>query len=292
MTTRHDAGDALAALMQDGPVLVPGCYDCLSAAVLERVGFPALFLSGAGVAASAAGLPDLGLTSLGELLTVAGNVIARAGVPVIVDADTGFGNELNATRTIEELGRRGAAAVTIEDQVFPKRCGHLGAKQVVAVDEFTAKIRAARRACDAAGMLLIARTDALGLHGVEDAVARGRAAVDAGAHVVFVEAPRTVEDVERIAAGVPGPKLYNLATGGVSPALPIDSLGRLGFDLVIEPGAALMPAVSAIRAAGAEILQTRTGAPLERIGLTPPDVFEEVGLSEWLRREAELAAVV
>jgi 2-methylisocitrate lyase-like PEP mutase family enzyme len=275
--------------MEDGPVFVPGCYDCLSAAVLERVGFPALFLSGAGVAASAAGLPDLGLTSLGELLTVAGNVIGRAGVPVIVDADTGFGNELNAIRTITELGRRGAAAVTIEDQVFPKRCGHLGAKEVVALEEFASKIRAGRRACDDAGVLLIARTDALRLHGVEDAIDRGRAAVDAGADVVFVEAPRTVAEVQQVAAGVPGPKLYNLATGGVSPAVALEELGALGFEIVIEPGAALMPAVHAMRAAGDELRRTGTGAPLERIGLSPADVFNEVGLEDWLRQEAALA---
>jgi 2-methylisocitrate lyase-like PEP mutase family enzyme len=274
--------------MQDGPVFVPGCYDCLSAAVLERVGFQALFLSGAGVAASAAGLPDLGLTSLGELLTVAGNVIGRAGVPVIVDADTGFGNELNATRTITELGRRGAAAVTIEDQVFPKRCGHLGAKEVVPREEFASKIRAARRACDAAGMLLIARTDALRLHGPAEAIERGRAAVDAGAHVVFVEAPRSIEEVRHVAASVPGPKLYNLATGGLSPAVPLEELGALGFDLVIEPGAALMPAVHAMRTAGEELRRSGTGAALERIGLSPADVFRQVGLDDWLAQEADL----
>jgi 2-methylisocitrate lyase-like PEP mutase family enzyme len=258
--------------------------------VLARAGFEALFLSGAGVAASAVGLPDLGLTSFSELLGVATNTIRRTDLPVIVDADTGFGNELNVTRTVRELGMAGAAAVTIEDQAFPKRCGHVGAKDVVEVAEFVSKVRAARRACDEYEMLLIARTDAIGVVGLEDAIARSIAAHEAGADILFLEAPRTVDEVERIAAAVNAPKLYNLATGGVSPAVPIDRLGALGYDLILEPGAALMPAIHAMKSAADDMRRDQSTAVLERLGLRPRDIFAEVGLDAWLELEAQTLA--
>jgi 2-methylisocitrate lyase-like PEP mutase family enzyme len=289
--SRTDPGAALDGAMASGPLLVPGCYDCLSAAILQQAGFPALFLSGAGVAASALGLPDLGLMSFGELLQSAERIIRRATVPVIVDADTGFGNELNVTRTVAELAQAGAAAIVLEDQRSPKRCGHLIGKDVTDRADFARKIRAATRERDRGdgGLRIVARTDALGVHGVEDAIARGQDALEAGADVVFVEAPRTVAEVEAIGARVDGRLLYNLATGGSSPSLTVSELGELGYDLVIVPGIALMPAVHGIRAAAEAVRAANGDQPLERFDLTPRQIFESVGLDAWLELESRLA---
>jgi 2-methylisocitrate lyase-like PEP mutase family enzyme len=282
-------GAALDAAMASGPLLVPGCYDCLSAAILQSTGFPALFLSGAGVAASALGLPDLGLMSFGELLQTAERIIRRASVPVIVDADTGFGNELNVTRTVAELAHAGAAAIVLEDQRSPKRCGHLIGKDVTDRADFARKIRAAVRERGDGDVRIVARTDALGVHGVEEAIARSQDALEAGADVVFVEAPRTIAEVEAIGARVDGRLLYNLATGGASPSLTVSELGELGYDLVIVPGIALMPAVHGIRAAAEAVRGAGGDQPLERFDLTPRQIFESVGLDAWLELESRLA---
>ncbi|MFC5995765.1 oxaloacetate decarboxylase [Pseudonocardia hispaniensis] len=279
----------LAQLLATGPVLAAGVYDCLSAAVMQEAGFPALALSGAGVAMAAAGVPDLGLLSFGELLHTTAALTRRARVPVIVDADTGFGNPLNVTRTCEDLARAGADAIVLEDQTFPKRCGHLTGKQVTEAGEFIAKLRAARRALDGTATLLIARIDALAVHGVQDAIVRATRAHDAGADVTFVEAPTSRQEVEEIAATVPGLKMYNLATGGRSPSLSAADLDELGFRLILVPGLALMPAIAAMRDAAAEVLATGSDAPLLRYGLSPRDMFEVVGLSRWLRLESDFA---
>lgn len=261
-----------------------GVYDGLSAAVVEQAGFGALALSGAGVAA-AAGLPDLGLLSFGELMTAARTVIAGAGVPVLVDADTGFGNELNVARTCGELAAAGAGGVMIEDQTFPKRCGHLTGKAVVPAGEFESKLRAARRALGPEPVL-VARTDALAVDGLDDAVERCLRALDAGADVTFVEAPPDLAAAQEVAARVPGVKLYNLATGGRSPSLPFDELEGLGYGLVVVPGVALMPALRAIKDAAAAVLASGSDSPLAGYGVSPRAIFETVGLDRWLAIDA------
>jgi 2-methylisocitrate lyase-like PEP mutase family enzyme len=281
MNTRVRPGDALADQLNDGLVFAPGCYDCLSAAVLEGEGAPAIFVSGAGIAASSAGLPDLGLTSLTELLTSAGNIIARSAVPIIVDGDNGFGNELNTARTVEAIGRLGAAAVMIEDQVFPKRCGHLEQKAIVSRDEYERKLRVALDICDEFGMLLIARTDSLAVEGIEESAARVELAHDLGAHITFVDAPRDQSDVERI-GGLPGMKMYNIATGSSTPSLPFRDLHDMGFNLVIEPCVSLYPAIDGIRRAYRSVVDAGSAAPLKSFGMKPRDIFESVGLNSWL----------
>jgi 2-methylisocitrate lyase-like PEP mutase family enzyme len=265
-----------------GCVLAGSAYDGLSAAVLDEAGYECITVSGAGVSASRLGLPDLGLITLPEMLDAARMIAARVSVPVIADVDTGFGNELNVARTIAEFAATNVAAVHLEDQVFPKRCGHLTGKQVVDSDDFLRKVRAADRARAGTGMRLIARTDAIAVYGIDDAIERANRAMDAGADIVFIEAPTTHEQVERIGAEVTGPKLYNLATGGRSPSYPVSQLGELGFAIAIVPTVALYPAVSAMRTAARAVLEAGGDQPLAGFGLTPPELFNLVGMRHWL----------
>jgi 2-methylisocitrate lyase-like PEP mutase family enzyme len=283
-------GAQLRALLQAGTVVMPACYDGLSAAVLEEAGFPAIGVSGAGLAMSQLGVPDLGLLTLTELVTAARHIIARAGVPVMVDADTGFGGALNVVRTVKELTAAGAAAIQIEDQVAPKRCGHLMGKDVVATSEFEERIRAAALARGASEVLIVARTDALAVHGVEDAIARAARALDAGADVTFVEAPTTLAEVERIARALPGPKMYNLAAGGRSPALTVSQLRELGYSLVVVPTVALYAAVDGIRRAARELLRQGSDDYVATLGMSPSELFEVVGLTRWLELDERVRA--
>lgn len=281
-------GQALRNLLDAGPVLLPACYDGLSAAVLEREGFSALGVSGAGLAMSLLGVPDLGLLTLTELATAVRAITARRTVPVLVDADTGFGGTLNVVRTMEELSLAGAAAVQLEDQVAPKRCGHLTGKAVVSREEFTERIAAAVLGRDDADTVIVARTDALAVHGIDEALARGRVALETGADLVFVEAPTTLSEVERIGACFPGRAMYNLATGGRSPALSLEQLGELGYSLVVCPTVALYPAVHALREAARQLRSTGTDAHLQSLGLSPAALFDVVGLESWLALDTEV----
>lgn len=277
-------------LSLDGPVIAGGVHDCLSAALIERAGFGALALSGAGVAASSCGVPDLGLLSLGELVHTAHAVIASAGVPAIVDADTGFGNELNVMRTCELLAQAGAAAIVLEDQDSPKRCGHMEGKSVVDEAAFRRRIRAAANALEGTGVQLIARTDALAVHGIEAAIERANASLEAGANVTFVEAPQTIDHLDRIARDVPGPKMFNVATGGRSPSLSFDELAERGFNIVIIAGLSLMPMIRSIGDAARSVLAAGSDRPLEAFEVSPRNIFETVGLDRWLAREREAAS--
>lgn len=277
------SGHTLRGLLRAGPVLMPACYDGISAAVLEQEGFPALGISGAGLAMSLLGVPDLGLLTLTELTTAVRAITARRSVPVLVDADTGFGGTLNIVRTVRELTAAGAAAVQLEDQVAPKRCGHLTGKAVVSQEEFTERIAAAVLGRGAAeDTVIVARTDAAAVHGIDDAVARGRSALDAGADLVFVEAPATMAEVERIGAEFRGRAMYNLATGGRSPALSVQQLGELGYTLVVCPTVALYPAVHAFRESARELRRTGTDAHLQGLGLSPAALFDVVDMQNWL----------
>jgi 2-methylisocitrate lyase-like PEP mutase family enzyme len=282
MRINESAGVRLGRLLDgDAPVLAAGCYDCLSAAVLERAGFPALFVSGAGVSASAIGMPDLGLLSHEELVRAARNIAARTSVPVVVDADTGFGNELNVTRVITELAAAGVAGVMLEDQVSPKRCGHLAGKEIVETAEYVRKIRAAARARGDSGLKIIARTDALALDGMEEALSRMEAAVDAGADITFVEAPRSIDEVREIASRSPAWRMFGL-TGGIVPSLTRTELGALGFSFVTLPGIAVMPMIAEVGRVAEKVLQTGSHAPVEEYSMVPRDIFETVGLSDWM----------
>src|SRR5215212_4608917 len=196
-------------LEQPEPVLAPGAYDALTARLVEQAGFDAVYMTGAGTAATL-GFPDYGLLTMTEMADNVSRLAAAVAIPVIADADTGYGNELNVVRTVREYTLRGAAALHIEDQVSPKRCGHLDRKEVIGADEFVSKVRAAAESRPDRDLVLIARTDAIAMRGFDEAIERANRALAAGADVAFVEAPQTVEQVEAVPERVDGPCLLNV----------------------------------------------------------------------------------
>src|SRR6266436_4576379 len=228
-------------------VVVPGAYDGVSARLVERAGFPAVYMTGYGTSASRLGLPDLGFAGLAEMADHARNMAAAVEIPLIADADTGYGNALNVRRTVAAYEAAGIAALHIEDQVAPKRCGHLSGHQVIPRGEFAGKIRAAAEARTDPDLLIIARTDAISAVDVDEALRRGEAAAKAGADVLFIEAPRDEAQVERVARAFDTPLLYNYAPGGRSPLLPFARLRQLGFAIVLLPVDTLLVAVQSIR---------------------------------------------
>jgi len=246
MTARRAGLRALVTKKQG--LVVPGAYDGVSARLVQDAGFPAVYMTGYGTAASRLGLPDLGFAGLGEMADHARNLAAVLDVPLIADADTGYGNALNVRRTVQAYEAAGVAALHIEDQIAPKRCGHLAGHQVVPRGEFAGKIRAAVDARTDPDMLVIARTDAISAIGFDEALRRGEAAVKAGADVLFIEAPRTEAQVEQIARAFDALLLYNYAPGGHSPLLPFSRLRELGFAIILLPVDTLLVAVQAMRA--------------------------------------------
>jgi 2-methylisocitrate lyase-like PEP mutase family enzyme len=221
-------------LAGDEILVAPGVYDGLSARLVARAGFPLVYATGGGIARSL-GYPDLGLLSMSEVVERLAVIVEQSGVPVIGDADTGYGNALNTRRAIREFERAGVAGLHLEDQVFPKRCGHYDDKAVVATGEMTQKLRAARDAATDADLVLIARTDALAVEGLDAAIERGHAYAEAGADVVFIEAPESEAQIEAIARRIPGPKLINMFQGGKTPLVSIERLRALGYRIVIIP---------------------------------------------------------
>ena len=229
-------------------LVVPGAYDGISARLVQRAGFPAVYMTGYGTSASRLGLPDLGFAGLAEMADHARNLAAVLDVPLIADADTGYGNALNVRRTVQAYEAAGVAALHIEDQVAPKRCGHLSGHQVVPRGEFAGKIRAAVEARTDPDFLVIARTDAISAVGFDEALRRGEAAAAAGADVLFIEAPRDEAQVERVARTFDTPLRYNYAPGGRSPLLPFPRLRELGYAIILLPVDTLLVGVQAIAA--------------------------------------------
>jgi 2-methylisocitrate lyase-like PEP mutase family enzyme len=227
-------------------LVVPGVYDGVSARLVERAGFPAVYMTGYGTAASRLGLPDLGFAGLAEMADHARNLAAAVRIPLIADADTGYGNALQVRRTVQLYEAAGVAALHIEDQVAPKRCGHLSGHQVIPRGEFAGKIRAAVDARGDRDLLVIARTDAISAVDFDEALRRGEAAARAGADVLFVEAPRDEAQVERVAKSFDTPLLYNYAPGGRSPLLPFPRLRALGFAIILLPVDTLLVGARAV----------------------------------------------
>ena len=216
-----------------GIVVAPGVYDGLSARLTARAGFPAVYATGGGIARSM-GYPDLGLLGLTEVVDRLRPIVEHAGVPVIADADTGYGNALSARRAVREFERAGVAALHLEDQTFPKRCGHYDDKSVVPVGEMAQKLRAARDAAND-DLVLIARTDALAVEGLDAAIERGQAYAEAGADVIFVEAPTTEAEIEAVGRRLRHPLLINMFQGGKTPLVALDRLVRWGYRVAIIP---------------------------------------------------------
>ncbi|HEX5815241.1 MAG TPA: isocitrate lyase/PEP mutase family protein [Methylomirabilota bacterium] len=227
-------------------LVVPGAYDGVSARLVERSGFPAVYMTGYGTSASRLGLPDLGYAGLAEMADHARNLAAAVGIPLIADADTGYGNALSVRRTVQTYEAAGVAALHIEDQVAPKRCGHLSGHQVIPLPEFAGKIRAAVEARTDPDLMIIARTDAISAVSFDEALRRGEAAAKAGADVLFIEAPRDEAQVQRVAGAFDAPLLYNYAPGGRSPLLPFPRLRELGYAIILLPVDTLLVGVRAI----------------------------------------------
>jgi 2-methylisocitrate lyase-like PEP mutase family enzyme len=237
-------------------ILVPGAADALAARVIAGLGFEAIYITGAGVTNALLGVPDLGFISLPELAQQTSAIRDAVDLPIIVDADTGFGNALNVRRTVQVLERAGANAIQIEDQVFPKRCGHFSGKQVIPTDEMMAKIRAAVDARTSQDFLIVARTDARSEHGFEAAIDRAQKWMEAGADVTFVEAPESLDEVRRIPSLLRVPQVVNMVPGGKTPLVNATELASMKFAMVLYANAALQGAILGMQAALTE-LKTR-----------------------------------
>jgi len=236
-----------ALLEKERTLIFPGVYDALGAKLVERAGFPLTFISGYSVAATQLGLPDFGYLTQTEMVATAKRVCASVSIPIIIDADTGYGNALNVIRTVNELIDAGAAGMFLEDQVWPKRCGHMQGKRVIPVDEHVQKIRAAVDACKGRDFFIVARTDARQVNGLEDAIARCKRYKEAGADALFIEAPRSVEELKTLAKELPPPLVANMLEGGVTPMLTKDELEKLGLQLIVCPLTALYASAKAMQ---------------------------------------------
>lgn len=245
---------ALRRQLSTGELLVvPGAFDALSARIVEEAGFPAVYVTGAGFANAAFGLPDVGLVSSTELITHAGRITAAVSVPVLVDADTGYGGVLQVQRTIRELERAGVAAIQLEDQADPKRCGHFDGQRLISTSEMVQKIRIAVDSRIDTDLVLIARTDACGVEGFDAAVERANAYVNAGADVIFVEAPRSADEVARLPGLVGAPLMANMVEGGKTPLHDAAALADAGYAIALFANTALRASIRAVTEAMADL---------------------------------------
>jgi len=234
-------------LSKPGILVLPGVYDCISARLAEKSGFMATFTSGFGISGSTLGRPDYGFLTATEMLWSVSRLTASVDIPVVADIDTGYGNALNVIRTVEEVVAAGAAGIILEDQEWPKKCGHFEGKRVIPMEEHADKIRAASEARGKSGLVIIGRTDARAPLGLDEAIRRGRAYYEAGADVVFIEAPQSVEELKEISDSFPDVPLFaNMIEGGKTPLLNSQELDELGYKIVVFPLAALFTATKAM----------------------------------------------
>ncbi len=255
-------------LARNEPTLAPGAFDALSARVVEAASFDAVYMTGFGSTASLLGQPDVGLLTEHEMMENARRMAQAVNIPLIADADTGYGNPLNVIRAVRDYERAGVAALHIEDQVSPKKCGHMDRKHVISRDDMIAKVRAARDARSENGVLIIARTDARAMEGLDAALDRAEAYRDAGADLLFIEAPQSVDEIEAVASRLQGtPLLFNWAEGGKTPPVGLAELAEMGFKLIIFPISLLLAATQAMQGAAAAI---RTdGTPINLVPSLP-----------------------
>jgi len=270
----------LRQMMATGNLVVaPGAFDGVTAKLVRQAGFSAVYMTGSGTAATI-GYPDYGLVGLTEMASNAGRIVDATDMPVIADADTGYGNELNVTRTVREYERLGVAAIHIEDQTSPKKCGHLENKSIIGRSEYLSKIAAAARARRTKDFVVIARTDSRAVAGFDEAIARANAALEAGADVAFVEAPETMEEVKAVPQLVRGPCLMNVVRGGKSPMVQMDDLQAMGYRIAIVPGMLMLQLLGACEAILAEF--KRLGRHPETIGnITIADSYKRMDVKYW-----------
>jgi 2,3-dimethylmalate lyase len=282
----------LRALLDSGQTIVaPGAFDPLSARLVEEAGFPAVYMTGFGTSAALIGRPDVGLLTMTEMAGNAGRIAASVGIPVIADADTGYGNPLNVIRTVQTYEAAGVAGIHIEDQVAPKKCGHMEGKQVIPAEEMVQKVRAAVEARAQPEFVIIARTDARAPEGLERALRRGRMYREAGADVLFVEALTSEAEAEEAVRALPGvPLLFNWAEGGKTPPIGLDRIKELGYRIVIFPISTLLAATGAMRAILQEIARAGTPAAAMRERPTFAEFVDFIGLPQVREAEQRYAA--
>jgi 2-methylisocitrate lyase-like PEP mutase family enzyme len=268
-------------------LVAPGCFDGLSARLVERAGFEAAYLSGGAVARSM-GIPDIGLVTLSETIERAAQVVATVKLPIIADADTGYGNAVNLVRTVREFERVGVAAIHIEDQITPKRCGHLEGKEVISLAEMAKKLEAALATRSDPDFCIIARTDARAVNGFEDAINRGQAFARLGVDAIFVEAPQSEEELAEIPRRIPDvPILVNVFKGGKTPMLPVARLEAMGYRIAIYPSETQRAAIHAMRKALETLRREGTTSSIDDALTTFKERDQVVGLNDWQKIEKQ-----
>jgi len=278
-------------LQRDKLLVAPGCFDGLSARLVEEAGFEAAYLSGGAVARSM-GIPDIGLVTMSETIERACQVVSAIKLPVIADADTGYGNAVNLVRTVREFERAGVAAIHIEDQITPKRCGHLDGKEVISITEMANKLEAALAARTDENFCIIARTDARGVHGLDDAIERARVFAQLGVDAIFVEAPQSEEELADIPRRLPGvPLLVNVFKGGKTPMLPMKHLQAMGYRIAIYPSETQRAAIHSMRRALTTLKHEGSTESIDDSLTTFKERDKVVGLDDWQKIEKKYLRV-
>ena len=274
--------------LQHGPIVIaPGCYDAFSVKLVEFVGFEAVYMTGAGVSAGLVGMPDVGLLTMTEMVEQARRISDATGLPIISDADTGYGGPLNVRRTVEQFERTGACAIHLEDQEIPKKCGHLEGKRVISAGRMVDRLKASLDARPDENFLIIARTDARATHGLDEALDRGRLYAETGADVIFIEAPESVDEVEEIGRRFKDvPLLMNRGGGGKTPALSAAELERMGFQIVIFPGDLQKAAGKAMIEILRILKETGNTDSAQAMMMSFEERFEILGLSRFRELES------
>ncbi len=280
------------ALAANSPLLLPGLHDALSARLVERAGFEVGYLSGSATAMTLLGLPDIGLLSGAEIIEQARRITAACGLALVCDGDTGFGNAINVAYTVRAMEAAGVAAIQLEDQTFPKRCGHFSGKSVVGVEEMLQKVHAAVEARSDDEFVIIARTDARAVHGLEEAIERGRRYADAGADIIFVEAPQTVEELRAVATRIAAPTLVNVVEGGRTPQLSLAEYADLGFSVVLYPTAAVRTVTHALGALYDHLhaAGTTEGSPVDMVSFAFRNEINDLDAYEAIAERAVAAS--
>ena len=278
-------------LKRDKLLVAPGCFDGLSARLVEEAGFEAAYFSGGAVARSM-GLPDIGLVTMSEVIERAAQVVSAVKIPVIADADTGYGNAINLVRTVREYERVGVTAIHIEDQITPKRCGHLDGKEVISLPEMIKKLEAALASRADPDFCIIARTDARGVHGLDDAISRARAFAQLGVDAVFVEAPQSESELEQIPRALPNiPLLVNVFKGGKTPMLPVERLEKMGYRIAIYPSETQRAGIYAMRQALSLLKRKGTTEAMDEALTTFKERDTIVGLDDWQELERKFLSI-
>ena len=266
-------------------IVLPGVFDALSARIAEQVGFDAMFQTGYGSSAALLGMPDFGFLNAGETVDNARRIIRAVKVPVLVDADTGYGNPLNVWRLVQDLESLGAAGIFLEDQIWPKRCGHMIGKDVIPKDEYLPKLKAAVEARKSKDFVIVARTDARAPIGLDEAIERGKAYKKVGADVIFVEAPRSIEELKKVAEEIDAPLVANMIEDGVTPTLSAQELLNLGYRMAVFPLSALYSATYAMRQVLTELKKTGATRMTRKMMVTFKDFNRFVDLDKYMNLE-------